>query len=413
MTAHARQAAEPSSTALPGRRDRTRRRRKIALAAAAVVIGGGGSAAGVTKPWQRAAPPLSGTGQTTLEPVTRQSLSEQATVDGTLGYAGSYSVSVSASAGGPSGQAGGPSGQVTGTFTAVPEAGQVVRRGQRLYSVDASPTVLLYGAVPAYRSLSEGMTGTDVRQLNANLVALGDATRSELDPGSDFFSAATAAALKKFQDGLGLQQTGSLTLGQAVFLPTAVRVSSGSAELGAPAQPGAPVLRATSTTRQAVAQVSPSQLPDVMPGAQVTVTLPDDKTTSGVVTSVGNVASPQPGTGSGTTDGSGGTTSQGSTGDSASTVEVDITLTHSSAAGAVDQAPVQVTITTATVHGVLAVPVAALLAEPGGYAVEVAGPHRTRHIVPVSLGLFDDAAGLVQVAGKGLAARQQVVVPKI
>ena len=30
---------------------------------------------------------------------------------------------------------------------------------------------------------------------------------------------------------------------------------------------------------------------------------------------------------------------------------------------------------------------------------------------PVSLGLFDDADGLVQVTGSGLAAGQQVVVP--
>jgi hypothetical protein len=33
--------------------------------------------------------------------------------------------------------------------------------------------------------------------------------------------------------------------------------------------------------------------------------------------------------------------------------------------------------------------------------------------VPVTLGLFDDTQGLVQVTGSGLAAGQQVVVPKI
>jgi hypothetical protein len=31
--------------------------------------------------------------------------------------------------------------------------------------------------------------------------------------------------------------------------------------------------------------------------------------------------------------------------------------------------------------------------------------------VPVRLGLFDDAAGLVQVTGPGLAAGQRIVVP--
>ena len=53
----------------------------------------------------------------------------------------------------------------------------------------------------------------------------------------------------------------------------------------------------------------------------------------------------------------------------------------------------------------------ALLAQSGGgYAVEVVGAGGSNHLVPVSLGLFDDADGLVQVTGSGLAAGQQVVV---
>jgi hypothetical protein len=54
----------------------------------------------------------------------------------------------------------------------------VVREGQSLYAVSGSPAVLLYGTVPGYRTLSAGMSGADVRQLNADLVALNDATRS-------------------------------------------------------------------------------------------------------------------------------------------------------------------------------------------------------------------------------------------
>jgi multidrug efflux pump subunit AcrA (membrane-fusion protein) len=58
------------------------------------------------------------------------------------------------------------------------------------------------------------------------------------------------------------------------------------------------------------------------------------------------------------------------------------------------------------------VPVTALLAQPGGsYAVEVVDPGGTRHPVAVSLGLFDDADGLVQVTGPQLGAGQEVVVP--
>jgi hypothetical protein len=86
--------------------------------------------------------------------------------------------------------------------------------------------------------------------------------------------------------------------------------------------------------------------------------------------------------------------------------------TDPSATGSWDQAPVDVTITTAAVHDALVVPVDALLAlAGGGYAIEVSGADGPHHLVAVTLGLFDDADGLVQVTGSGLAAGQHVVVP--
>ena len=88
--------------------------------------------------------------------------------------------------------------------------------------------------------------------------------------------------------------------------------------------------------------------------------------------------------------------------------------TDPAATGTWDQASVNVTITTGTVTNALVVPVAALRAQPsGGYAVEVVGADGIHHLVAVSLGLFDDADGLVQVTGTSLAAGQQVVVPKL
>jgi hypothetical protein len=403
--------------------------RGLALAGAAVIIVGGGVATAVSWPFGGSSGASSSPGPdaTSLAPVTRQSLSSQTSVSGTLGYAGTYTVVVPAGGDGSPSAGASPEGASPGgassggsTFTWLPAAGQVVRQGQTLYGVNNSPVTLLYGSVPAYRGLSEGMSGTDVRQLNAALVALGDATRSELDPGSSYFGTATAAAVDRFQAHLGVSETGSLPFGQTVFLPTPARVSGISATLGAPAQPGAQVLQATSTTRQAVADIDATQLPDVTPGAPVSITLPGNQTVPGVVTSVGTVASGGPSggsgsPGSGSSDGSGGSGSSGGSGGSGgsgATVEVDIRLGDPAAPGTLDQAPVQVNITTATVHDVLAVPVDALLAQPGGYAVEVAAAG-ARHVVPVSLGLFDDSAGLVQVTGAGLSAGQQVVVPQI
>ena len=74
----------------------------------------------------------------------------------------------------------------------------------------------------------------------------------------------------------------------------------------------------------------------------------------------------------------------------------------------------QVTIITATASHALVVPIDALLALPkSGYAVEVATASGARHLVPVTLGIFDDTDGLVQVFSSRLSAGQNVVVPKL
>jgi hypothetical protein len=320
---------------------------------------------------------------TSLATVALGSLSAQEQVAATLGYAGQYSVL----------------NQATGVYTQLPAAGQVIRRGQVLYQVSGSPVVLLYGRVPAYRALSQGMSGADVRQLNANLVVLGYATRSELDPDSDYFSAETAYALELYQDHLGVTETGTLALGQAVFLPAAARVSTVSAGLGAQAGPGGPVLQATSAVRQVSIALDASEQSYVRDGDKVVITLPDNQTTPGVVTSVGTVATTPP-------------SSTGSPGTPA--ITVDVAPSDPASTGNLDQAPVQVSITTATVSGVLIVPVDALVAlAGGGYAVEVVDTGGVHELVPVFPGLFDDAAGTVQVSGTGLHAGQRVVVPAL
>lgn len=320
---------------------------------------------------------------TSLATVVRGSLSEQLQVNGTLGYADSYLVL----------------GQAHGTVTWLPALGQVIRQGQVLYRVDEAPVVLLYGSTPAYRALAEGTgaadgTGADVAQLNHDLVALGYADSADVDSAWDEFGWATAAGVEELQKHLGVEQTGELSLGDVVFLPTAARVTMVAANLGG--QAAGPVMTASSTARTVSVALSADLQSQVRAGDHVTITLPDDSTTAGTVTSVGKVATIASG-------------NSGGPGSSGPTVPVTIRPVDPAAAGSLDQAPVVVSITDQTVRNVLAVPVTALLALPRGqYAVEIVDADGTRHLVRVTPGLFDDAAGLVQVSGPGLAAGQRV-----
>jgi peptidoglycan hydrolase-like protein with peptidoglycan-binding domain len=303
--------------------------------------------------------------------------------------------------------------QAHGTYTALPTLGQVIRQGHALYRVSDSAVVLLYGSTPAYRALSAGASGRDVAELNADLVALGYANSTHLRPRSAVFGPATTAAVQKLQARLGVPRTGRLDLGQAVFEPVAVRVTSVSAQPGGGAQPGETVLQGTSTARQVQVALDASQQTSMAVGNKVSITLPNNDTTSGIVSSVATVASCPSSSASGSGSSSATAGKDTCTSGSTPTITVDVTPSDPRATGTWDQAPVQVGITTESVPDALVVPVTALLAQSGGgYAVEIASAGtNANHLVPVSLGLFDDADGLVQVTGSGLTAGQEVVAP--
>jgi peptidoglycan hydrolase-like protein with peptidoglycan-binding domain len=284
----------------------------------------------------------------------------------------------------------------TSTYTTLPAVGQVISRGQALFAIAGQPVPLLYGSVVQWRAFVSGMSaGPDVAELNQNLADLGFDARLA---GSDTFTSATAAAIRRLQQASGLTQTGELLLGTVVFQPSAVRVTAVSAKLTAAVQPGAPVLDLTSTTRQVTVQLDAAQQSQVKVGDPVTITLPDNQTTPATVSAVGTVAKAAPSTSGGDSN-------------APPTVEVDITPNDSAATGTLDAAPVQVSITTASAPNALVVPVTALLAMPGGgYAVDVVSAGDARRLAKVTLGLFDDGEGLVQISGPDVHAGQQVEV---
>jgi peptidoglycan hydrolase-like protein with peptidoglycan-binding domain len=185
--------------------------------------------------------------------VTRRTLSESSTVDGTLGYGATFELF----------------DRLAGTFTWLPSVGAVIGRGQTLWRIDDLPVVLLYGSVPAYRTLKQGVSdGPDVTELNENLINLGFDPYGAISD-DEAFSEATTAAVKRWQKDEGLPETGEVELGRVVFAPGARRVTDVKVTLGqdppgatAPTEPTATTPAATSPAANAPgANESPAKKP--------------------------------------------------------------------------------------------------------------------------------------------------------
>ncbi|GID97903.1 efflux RND transporter periplasmic adaptor subunit [Amorphoplanes digitatis] len=346
-----------------------RRRLGIAVAAAAALTAGAAVVVVAGLPDGQAeaeasVPPL------TAE-VKRETLVDTQDADGELGY-GDTTAHVS---------------RLSGTVTWLAAAESTVRRGKPLYRVDDDPVVLLYGSLPAYRTLSAGDTGRDVKQFEKNLWALGyrgftvDRT----------YSSATASAVRDWQDDLGLEETGKVDPARIVYAPGAVRVAAQSAAPGAAAQPGTALLDTTGTGRVATVELDISDQRLVRKGAAVRVTLPDGTEAPGRITEVETVVTPAEGN------------------EDAST-SLSVTIAFEKAPKGLDQAAVTVAFTASERKNVLTVPVSALLAlAEGGYGLQVVEGGSARYVA-VETGLFAD--GRVEVSGGGIKDGMQVGMPE-
>jgi peptidoglycan hydrolase-like protein with peptidoglycan-binding domain len=289
--------------------------------------------------------------------------------------------------------------QAGGTYTELPDDGDKVECGDMFYRVDDDPVLLMCGPIPAYRDLDEGDVGRDVRQLNQNLHQLGyDADAGvEIDPDDNDFTWETAEALEELQDDKGFDETGALDIDDAIFLPESARIAKVTGEPGGSASPGAQVAQATSDTLEVQVDLDASQQGVVKEGDRAQVVLPGNESVTGKVDRLGRVA-------------------QVPAGDApdagAATIPAYISLDRPKQASGLDEAPVQVEITTTGVKDALSVPVLALVGKSGGgFAVEVVRDGEPGELVAVELGMFDTANGRVEVEKGDLDEGDQVVVP--
>ncbi|PWK46215.1 HlyD family efflux transporter periplasmic adaptor subunit [Actinoplanes xinjiangensis] len=303
--------------------------------------------------------------------ITRQTLVDKESHGGSLGFGDTASLTT----------------RLSGTVTALPAAGATIRRGGTLYQVDNDPVVLLYGSLPAYRTLSPGDEGTDVTQFEKNLWALGHRGFTV----DDEYTPATADAVEDWQDDLGLDETGTVELGRVVYAGGPIRIASRGVDLGATVQPGTELLSTTATGRVAVVELGIDDQRLARKGTRVDVTLPDGKTVpakiTGVVTTVEEAENP------GQQD----------------TTAIQVTVGFDKAPQGLDDAAVTVAFVSSRRENVLTVPVNALLAlAEGGYGLQIVDGTSTR-IVAVETGLF--ASGRVEVSAEGLAEGWKVGIP--
>lgn len=374
----------------PRRPGRGRRVATVLLVAALVATAGVGSWMAASRSGRASAASQATVPPAATATVTRGDLASTEEVDGTLGYG-------SGDTGTDTGAETKVNGTLPGRITKLPDAGATLKRGQELYELDGeTPVTFMTGDRPAWRKLESGMSdGADVRQLEKNLKALGFDPDGEMTVDDDF-TAATTDAIQRWQKSIGVDETGTIPLGQVQFLPwRSLRVASLSAQLGSPGT-GA-VMSVTDIARQVTAKLDANLAYLVHTGQTVKVELPSGKTTEATVTDVGTVASSS----------KSGDVTPGL--EQESTVSVTAKLKDQKAAGRLDQAPVKVSIVTQSRKNVLQVPVTALLAlAEGGYGVELVAPGGARALVPVQTGLFS-ADDKVEVSGGGVKEGDKVV----
>ncbi|MET9297136.1 peptidoglycan-binding domain-containing protein [Streptomyces sp. NPDC003077] len=324
----------------------------VALGAGALAYGGSGDEEGRHRP-----PPSTAT-------IVRTDLVQSKTVDGRIDFAQRRAVKAA----------------VQGTVTVAAREGATVTRGQALYELDDKPVTLLYGPVPAFREMKVGARGSDVLELERNLVALGYGQGLYVDPR---FDQATEAAVKRWQRSLRRTPTGRVGKGDVVFQPERVTVVRADAALADQVGPDTAVLTVASTRPVVRAQLDRTDAPLTAQGTKVEVTLPSGTTRRGRVTGTiqpqesGEEAAPQDGI----------------------TVEVTLDGGASAVSGEDARATASVRFVSESREGVLTVPVEAVVAlrgADGGYGLEIVEGNGSR-MVRVKTGMTAD--GRIEVSG--------------
>ncbi|GIJ76761.1 hypothetical protein SAMN05443287_104313 [Micromonospora phaseoli] len=380
----------------------------------ALVVG-----AGIAVTWHRAAaePGPQEPVAVATATIERRDLSTTRTLPGTIGFGAARPLS----------------GHLAATVTWLPPVGSTIKRGGQLFRADDRPVVLFYGSMPIYRDVAgSNLVGRDVAIVADNLRSLGYSIGRQPSPGQwvtppaptapaatgepagqtgaggpgggqpggdaaaephrvrsgeGVLTPALIAAIKRWQTDLGAPATGTIPVGHVEVSSGAVRVDSIIGQPGASAQE--PLISVTPVRKVITVGAELAEAASIKRGDRVRVGLPDDRTVSARVVSVGRAlvaAENGPATGP-------------------QLLTVTVSVDEPKTIAGLDAGEVQVHFAGRSAVDVLVAPVEALVAlREGGYAVQTPGG-----LVAVGTGMFAD--GLVEITGDGLTEGVEVVVP--
>ncbi|HTI24785.1 MAG TPA: peptidoglycan-binding domain-containing protein [Kutzneria sp.] len=376
------------------------RRVMLLVVCAALATGAAGWAVGaqITSPADAAAAHQPPPASLITVAVAKQALASTITAQGTISYTGATPLTLTGTVG----------GATTQLVTRAPAVGATVGSGQRLLEVSGRPVFLLPGQVPMYRTLSDGMKGDDVRQLQQALTALG---YGHLSSGT--FDVATQIQVKRWYEHAGYEPQAeadktTVPSGEILFLPTLpVRVDTVTTRAGATASGQIGTVTNSTVNIQSTLPSADAQF--VRAGMSAKLTLPDGTTMSAKVDALGKDAAPPP------TDQPVQPNNQQqqqpqqqqSTSDA---TPMRLTAQDPAALAAYANKAAKIDIEVGKTNGdVLVVPVAAVAtSQDGSTRVQVQRRDGQVRDVPVRVGLT--ANGLVEVSATGLAEGDRVVV---
>ena len=136
-----------------------------------------------------------------------------------------------------------PAGR-SGVLTWLPNAGTILASGDVIARINDTPVVLLEGDLPMYRILRKGVEGADVLQLEQALVDLGYDPDETVTVDEEFTSA-TESMVERWQEDLGTEESGRVSVGDILFAPVPAQVISQQSVVGSSVSQSTPVLTAS------------------------------------------------------------------------------------------------------------------------------------------------------------------------